>query len=348
MGAGTPGSLTGSIVEGEHGGERSARLSAAADQRGPAVTGPSVPPSRARARSRAAALAALVALLLALAACGGDDGAGPGESGTTVPAGQDLTEEPGATEGPDAEGDGALRVLVTNDDGYDSDGLDTIVEALAAMEAAEVELHVVAPLDQQSGQGGRTTEGEVATSPVETASGREATAVDGFPADAVRVALDEMELEVDLVVSGINHGQNIGVIVDVSGTVGAARAAAARGVPALALSADLQDPDYDATAELAVGWIEERVDALRDGEAPVAVESINVPTCPDGPRDLVEVDVAGDDAPNPLGATDCEADLTDPAHDVEAYLGGFASLTVLPGEPAGPEGSATTEATEPS
>ena len=59
----------------------------------------------------------------------------------------------------------------------------------------------------------------------QTASGYEARAVEGFPADTIRVAFDELGLTPDLVVSGINEGQNLGPVVDLSGTVGAARAA---------------------------------------------------------------------------------------------------------------------------
>ena len=78
------------------------------------------------------------------------------------------------------------------------------------------------------------------------------------------MALDELGLTPDLVVSGINEGQNLGPVVDLSGTVGAARAAARRGVPALAVSQGFgQDLDYEVAAGLVTDWIEAHADALR-------------------------------------------------------------------------------------
>lgn len=189
----------------------------------------------AHPRRLVGAAVSLVALLgVGLGGCSDDHSSPPAQSGTTAAAEADTKDgateagtEDGDTEADAEEGD-TLEVLVTNDDGYDTDGLDTIVEFLAALDGVEVT--VVAPLEEQSGQGGRTTEGPLATEEVETASGREATAVDGYPADSVRAALDDLDLEPGLVVSGINAGQNVGPLIDISGTVGAARPAVAAGV----------------------------------------------------------------------------------------------------------------------
>ncbi|QYG92427.1 5'/3'-nucleotidase SurE [Iamia sp. SCSIO 61187] len=288
------------------------------------------------------ALAALLLPVALLAGCGddGDDGDDAAPDGT-----EETTEATDAADGSDpseettassavAE-DPVLSIVVTNDDGYDAAGIDAVVEALVA-EGHEVE--VVAPLEQQSGTGGTYTEGAVESQEVQTASGHDALAVDGFPSDSVRVALDELELTPDLVVSGINEGQNVGGLVDVSGTIGAARAAVARGVPALALSAALGPVEngYEVGAELMVGWIDENAEALLAGEAPVEVTSINIPSCPDGQEveDLVEVPVATEG--EFLAASDCASELTDPADDTEALNNGFPTLTVVPAEPATP------------
>src|SRR5262245_5115702 len=122
-------------------------------------------------RARAVAGGLVVAALLA-AGCGGDDddGAPPqsGERETTTTA----TAEP-------------LAILVTNDDGIGAEGIDVLVEALRAVDGVEVT--VVAPADQQSGTGGSVTQGPVETNEATTASGYEARAVDGFPADTIRV-----------------------------------------------------------------------------------------------------------------------------------------------------------------
>jgi 5'-nucleotidase len=275
--------------------------------------------------------AVLVAALLA--GCGSDDDDDPvSQSGTP-----ESTEETTTTRPPVesmVEGEDVLSILVTNDDGYSAEGIDAVVEALVA-EGHEVE--VVAPLEQQSGTGGTFTEGAVESQEEETASGHPAIAVDGFPSDSVRVALDEMELTPDLVVSGINEGQNVGPLVDVSGTIGAARAAVARDVPALALSASVGalEAGYEVGAALAVEWIDEHHAALLLGDAPVEVTSINIPSCAEGePEDLIEVPVATEG--NPLAEPDCASDLTDPADDVEALTHGFPTLTVVPAEPATP------------
>lgn len=272
--------------------------------------------------------AALVAVLLA--GCGDDDGDDTtSQSGT--PASTEAAAETTTTTAAVAE---TLSILVTNDDGYAAEGIDAVVEALVA-EGHEVA--VVAPLEQQSGTGGTFTEGAVESQEEETASGHPAVAVNGFPSDTVRVAIDEMEMTPDLVVSGINEGQNVGPLVDVSGTIGAARAAVARGVPALALSASMGPfaAGYEAGAELMVGWVEEHLDALLAGEAPVEVTSINIPSCADGgPEELVEVPVATDG--DALAEPDCTSDLTDPADDVEALNNGFPTLTIVPAEAATP------------
>lgn len=200
------------------------------------------------------------------ASCGGsdDDGsAAPDATSTTAP-----TTTAATTTSEAVAGDGEpLRILVTNDDSYEAEGIDALVEGLLTLDAIEVE--VVAPLDEQSGQGGRSTVGDLEVTDVELASGYEARAVDGFPADSVRVAVDELGIEPDLVVSGINSGQNLGPLVDVSGTVGAARAAVARDIPALATCQGIGDDfDYDEAVPLIVAWVEDRRDDLASGDAP--------------------------------------------------------------------------------
>ncbi len=216
----------------------------------------------------------------------------------------------------------------------EAEGIDAVVTALGDRD--DVGVRVVAPLGQQSGQGGTFTEGPVETQEEQTASGVDAIAVDGFPADAVRVALDELEVLPDLVVSGVNEGQNLGPVVDVSGTVGAARAAVDRGVPALALSSGIDGFDYEAAVPFMLDWIDENRAALIAGDAPAEVVSINVPSCTTGEvRGLEEVP-AGTDGSQAVVAQDCTSTLADPADDLAAFNAGFATLTVLPDDPATP------------
>lgn len=278
---------------------------------------------------RPSALAALgTALLLTLAACGSSDSGGGANDATTTTAAAATT----TTEAP-AE---PLEILVSNDDGYSAEGIATLVTALQELDGVEVT--VVAPLDQQSGTGGKSTEGELAVTDVELADGVAAQAVDGFPADTIRVAIDEQGLTPDLVVAGINEGQNVGPFIDVSGTVGAARAAVARGIPALATSQGTGDVyDYDAAVPFIVEWVEEHREAILAGDEPVAVTNLNVPSCATGEvRGLAEVDPDPKAEPKAaLGRQDCAstAPLDEAAGDVAALNSGWATISTVPDAP---------------
>lgn len=269
------------------------------------------------------ARASLLAALLALVACGGGDGDGDASSSTITDA---TTAATTATTAP-AE---VRTVVVTNDDGVRAPGIDAVVEALAGR--PDLELVVVAPAEQQSGSGDATTPGGAPGSPATTRSGHEAVAVAGEPADAVIHALDVVLAgeAPDLVVSGINEGQNLGPVVDVSGTVGAARTAARRGIPAVAVSAGLPpegvaEPDYEAGVEALLAWLDEHLGELEAG----SFANINVPTCATGDvRGTVEVASATDETNGPaIGPSDCASTLTDPVDDVQAFAHGFVAVT---------------------
>jgi 5'-nucleotidase len=246
-------------------------------------------------------------------------------STTTTTTGSTTTTASGSAAAP-------LKIVVTNDDGYAAAGIDKLVSALSAMDGVEVT--VVAPAEQRSGTGGKTTSGALATSKQKLASGGDVTAVAGFPADTVRVAFDDMKLDPDLVISGINEGQNLGPVVDVSGTVGAARAAVRRGVPALAVSQGLgQKVDYDAAARLVVQWVTDNRAKLADGSLPTTyVLNLNVPSCASGSV-RGELAVASATAGNALPAADCTATGTGFKDDVSAFANGYATLTQIPVEP---------------
>lgn len=122
---------------------------------------------------------------------------------------------------------------------------------------------------------------------VKTLSGYPAKAVDGYPADTIIWAIDQhgINFTPDLVVSGINFGQNIGQLVKISGTVGAARATAARAIPALATSQGLGDPvDFPAGVKQVLAWLSSQRTALTNGSAlsPVLLQNLNTPSCATG------------------------------------------------------------------
>lgn len=129
------------------------------------------------------------------------------------------------------------QILLTNDDGIRSPGLWAAAESLSDLGFVTV----AAPREQSSGMGRSmpsTSDGIISEEKVRV-NGQEwvAYAVGGSPAQAVQHGILEiMSQTPDLVVSGINYGENLGVGVSVSGTVGAAMEAVALGIPALAIS----------------------------------------------------------------------------------------------------------------
>jgi 5'-nucleotidase len=133
------------------------------------------------------------------------------------------------------------QILLTNDDGIRSPGLWAAAEALQALGYVTV----VAPRDQWSGAGRSLPSNMSGRIHVETISvdGKEwqAYAVEGTPAQAVQHAvLEILPRPPDLVVAGINYGENIGSGVTISGTVGAALEGACFGLPALAVSLETE------------------------------------------------------------------------------------------------------------
>jgi 5'/3'-nucleotidase SurE len=134
-----------------------------------------------------------------------------------------------------------LRILLTNDDGYDAPGIKTLHEALAA---AGHDVTLVAPLNDQSGSGIRvTTQGTLDYK--EQSSG--IWSVGGSPADSVLVGLLHImrDQPPDIVISGANFGPNLGYAGS-SGTVGGATMAMYVGLPAIAISVGVDPAEQSA------------------------------------------------------------------------------------------------------
>ncbi len=125
------------------------------------------------------------------------------------------------------------KILISSDDGYNSIG----VRILAHILKDNYQLKIAGTKDQMSGVGGKLTlaGGKFNTA---TVDGVEAICIDGTPADAVEVANSYFQDVFDMVISGINWGQNVGPSVVSSGTVSAALRALATGITpkAIALS----------------------------------------------------------------------------------------------------------------
>lgn len=143
-----------------------------------------------------------------------------------------------------------MKILVSNDDGIDSAGIHSLVEALK--EIAEVT--VVAPHKEQSAVGHAIT----MQTPLRVFEYQKdgkffGYAVDGTPADCVKIGIRNlMSSPPDLVVSGINHGSNTAINIIYSGTVSAAREAAIMEVPSIAISvASHQVRDFSYASKIA-------------------------------------------------------------------------------------------------
>jgi 5'-nucleotidase len=131
------------------------------------------------------------------------------------------------------------RILVTNDDGYFSEGIQILAAALQPLG----EVTIVAPQTEASAVGHALT----LRRPLRLERvGDRMYSVDGTPTDCVNIAIDEvLEGKPDLIVSGINKGLNIGDDVTYSGTVAGALEGALLGYPAIAMSLQFTRGEWD-------------------------------------------------------------------------------------------------------
>jgi 5'-nucleotidase len=136
-----------------------------------------------------------------------------------------------------------MRVLVTNDDGVDSDGLRILASTLTALGSVTV----VAPDADRSGVSHSISTRHAVTATVRADRDVPTYACSGTPADCVVLGANELcGGRPDLVISGINRGANLADDIAYSGTVGAAAEAVLAGVPAIAVSLAARWPEVDA------------------------------------------------------------------------------------------------------
>src|SRR4051812_47005454 len=168
-----------------------------------------------------------------------------------------------------------MFILLTNDDGIHAPGLVALWRELTKLG----EVAVVAPETVQSATGhGITVATPLLTNKVTIDGAFTGTAVDGRPADCVKLAVNKLlPRQPDLVVSGLNSGVNVGINVIYSGTVAAAIEAAFLGLPSVAVSLHLKNDvpaDFPRAAELGRETIEM---ILAAGLGAGQVASINIP-----------------------------------------------------------------------
>jgi 5'-nucleotidase len=166
-----------------------------------------------------------------------------------------------------------VRILVANDDGIYSPG----IAALARSAAKFGEVRVVAPDVEQSSAGHAIT----ASRPVRfrrthILEGIEAYRVNGTPADCVALGINQWD-RVDVVLSGINLGLNLGNATWHSGTLAAAKQAVLLGVRGIALSAPISDETEDFSA--LEPWVDRVLERLLDEEEP-RLANVNFPSSP--------------------------------------------------------------------
>ena len=168
------------------------------------------------------------------------------------------------------------HILVTNDDGYESEALHTLVEALKTV----AKVTVVAPASEKSACGHSLT----LSHPLHFVSVDDDfyKLEDGTPSDCIYLALHSMfeDDKPDLVVSGINKGSNMGEDITYSGTAAGAMEAVLQGVPAIAISQVMDFSQPLPSFDLAAKTIVKVVEKVFEGDFPLPERefiNINVP-----------------------------------------------------------------------
>jgi 5'-nucleotidase len=163
-----------------------------------------------------------------------------------------------------------VRILVTNDDGWDAPGL----AALKTLAGKLGEVFVLAPRDPHSYAGHRVTTDRPL---VLAETGEQQFTLTGTPADCVRLAVTTLFPDIDWVLAGINRGGNLGADLFTSGTVAAVREAALLGRPGIAVSQYIRKGvalDWEHSGELALPVIAQ---LIAEGCPPKGYWNVNLP-----------------------------------------------------------------------
>lgn len=166
-----------------------------------------------------------------------------------------------------------MHILLTNDDGIFAPGLAALYKPLTRLG----KVTVAAPSEVRSGAGHSITLNELTFEYVDIVGKFAGYSIAGSPADCVKLALKELigpNDPVDLVVSGMNHGANVGINVFYSGTVAGAIEAAFYNFPAIAVSAAMDEPmAFEQAAEYAFEVLSQLAAKLSPNE----VVNLNIP-----------------------------------------------------------------------
>lgn len=179
------------------------------------------------------------------------------------------------------------RILLTNDDGVSSPGLQLLAQKLQD----QYEVYIVAP----DGERSATSHSINLTRPMRLRKiivpdiKNPIYALDGTPADCVRVGLELLYSDIDLVISGINRGYNAGADVKYSGTVGAATEATNYNIPSIAYSTEFKDgsSDFETASDVAIEVLDKYLDKILTKTK--IVFNVNIPK---GPRENIKGPIA--------------------------------------------------------
>jgi 5'-nucleotidase len=165
-----------------------------------------------------------------------------------------------------------MRILISNDDGYQSPGIRALALALAEI----ADITVVAPDRNRSGASNSLT----LNNPVRAQVAENGFVfVDGTPTDCVHLAITGLlDEEPDMVVAGINDGANMGDDVLYSGTVAAATEGRFLGFPAIAISMNSHNPQYFETGAKVAAALIRQIESKP--LAPDTIINVNVPDLP--------------------------------------------------------------------
>ncbi|MGN0201653.1 MAG: 5'/3'-nucleotidase SurE [Candidatus Cryptobacteroides sp.] len=140
---------------------------------------------------------------------------------------------------------GELKILITNDDGFEAKGIAALVDIMRQFGS----LTVIAPKKAQSGMSMAVTMGgrPLALKRLRSDEKERWFYLDASPASCVKYGLDNLfwPEKPDVVICGINHGSNAATAANYSGTLGAAEEAAMNGIPGIGVSLETTDPDAD-------------------------------------------------------------------------------------------------------
>ncbi len=226
-----------------------------------------------------------------------------------------------------------MKLLLTNDDGVDAEGL----AALRMAAEAIGQPFIVAPDRCHSGGGHQVT----THSPIRLARRSESCyAIDGTPADCVRVALEHVVPMTDWVLAGINHGGNLGADLYMSGTAAAVREGVLHGKPGIAVSHYHRKGIDPLDWRRAARWLAPILhDLVARPWQPGTFWNVNLPHLPNGAVDPEIVFCSVDRSPLPVSFEIMGGQLTykgnyherrrQPGTDIDVCFSGKISVSVV-------------------